>query len=73
MAPDGGLGHRDGPRPPLPPSKKSFKKLCNLKAFFSTSPGYIYAFLFVSSLAPFFEIIIFLIFEPLGVDFELSS
>ena len=28
---------------------------------------------FVSSMAPFFEVIVFLIFEPLGVDFELSS
>ena len=30
-------------------------------------------FLFVSSFAPFFEVIVFLLFEPLGVDFELSS
>ena len=28
---------------------------------------------FVFSFAPFFEAIIFLILEPLGVDFELSS
>ena len=40
---------------------------------FGTSSGYIYAFLFMYSLAPFFEFIIFLIFEPLDVDFELSS
>ena len=30
-------------------------------------------FLFVSSVAPFLEVFVFLIFEPLGVDFELSS
>ena len=28
---------------------------------------------FVSAFAPFFEVIVFLILEPLGVDFELSS
>ena len=31
--PPGGPG--PNPRAPLPPSKKSFKKLCNLKTFFS--------------------------------------
>ena len=30
-------------------------------------------FFFVSAFAPFFEVIVFLILEPLGVDFELSS
>ena len=30
-------------------------------------------FFFVSAFAPFFEIIVFLILEPLRVDFELSS
>ena len=35
--------------------------------------GQIYRFFCVSSMAPFFEVIIFLLFEPLGVDFELSS
>ena len=30
-------------------------------------------FFFVSSFAPFFEVIVFFILEPLGVDFELSS
>ena len=30
-------------------------------------------FFFVSSFAPFLEVFVFLIFEPLGVDFELSS
>ena len=30
-------------------------------------------FFFVSASAPFFEVIVFLILEPLGVDFELSS
>ena len=30
-------------------------------------------FFLASSFAPFFEIVVFLIFEPLGVDFELSS
>ena len=30
-------------------------------------------FLFVSAFAPFFEIAVFLILEPLRVDFELSS
>ena len=35
---------------------------------------WLYLWLFVvSSLAPFFEVIIFLLFEPFGVDFELSS
>ena len=29
-------------------------------------------FFFVSSFAPFLEVFVFLIFEPLGVDFELS-
>ena len=40
--------------------------------FFGTSSGYIYVF-FMCSVAPLFEIIIFLLFEPLGVEFELSS
>ena len=30
-------------------------------------------FFFVSSFAPFLQVFVFLIFEPLGVDFELSS
>ena len=30
-------------------------------------------FFFASSFAPFFEVVVFLIFEPLSVDFELSS
>ena len=47
---------------------------CNLKPFlFGTSSGYSYGFLLVSSMAPFFEVITFLLFEPLGADFELSS
>ena len=41
--------------------------------FWGSLPGQIHGFLFVSSFAPFFEIIVFLISEPLGVDFELSS
>ena len=32
-----------------------------------------FLFFFTSSFAPVFEVIIFLLFEPLGVDFELSS
>ena len=71
MAPDRGLGHRDGPRSPLPPSKESFKKLCNLKTFFRDLVWLYLWLFFVSSMAPFFEVIIFLLFEPLGIDFEL--
>ena len=62
------------PRAPLPPSKKE-----NLKNFLTSELLFrdlvwLYLWLcFVSSMAPFFEVIIFLLFEPLGVDFELSS
>ena len=41
--------------------------------FLGSLPGQIYCFLFVSSFAPFLEVFVFLIFEPLRVDFELSS
>ena len=40
--------------------------------FLGSLPGQIYCF-FVSSFAPCLEIVVFLIFEPLRVDFELSS
>ena len=41
--------------------------------FLGSPPGQIYCFFVVSSFAPFFEVFVFLIFEPLRVDFELSS
>ena len=40
--------------------------------FLGSLPGQIYCF-FVFSFAPFLEVFVFLIFEPLRVDFELSS
>ena len=53
---------------------RAFGGTLNSQNFFLGSlPGQIYGFLFVSSFAPFFEVIVFLIFEPLGVDFELPS
>ena len=40
----------------------------------SVLPSWLNSLLFVvSSFAPFLEVFVFLIFEPLGVDFELSS
>ena len=48
-------------------------KLCNLQTSFSGPRLAIFMVLVMSSMAPFFEVIIFLLFEPLGVDFELSS
>ena len=45
----------------------------DFKEFFSWPRLAIFMFFFVSSMARFFEVIVFLIFEPLGVDFELSS
>ena len=41
--------------------------------FLGSPPGQIYCFFCVSSFAFFFEVIVFFILEPLGVDFELSS
>ena len=62
------------PAHPFPPPKKSFKKLCNLETFFFQDLVWLYLWLFfLSSLAPLIEVIIFLLFEPLGVDLELSS
>ena len=63
------------PRAPLAPSKKKvFKNLVTSKLLFRDLVWlYLWLFFFVSSMAPIFEVIIFLLFEPLGVDFELSS
>ena len=62
------------PRPPLPPSKKKvFKNLVTSKLLFRDLVWLYLWLFFVSSMAPLFEVIIFLLFEPLGVDFELSS
>ena len=54
---------------------RAFGGTLNSQNFFLGSlPGQVYGFLSsVSSFAPFLEVIVFLIFEPLGVDFELSS
>ena len=41
--------------------------------FLGSLPGQIYCFFFASSFAPVLEVFVFLIFEPLRVDFELSS
>ena len=41
--------------------------------FLGCLPGQIYFHFFVSAFAPFFEVIVSLILEPLRVDFELSS
>ena len=43
------------------------------KLFFGLSSWLNLLFFFVSAFAPFFELIVFLILEPLRVDFELSS
>ena len=59
------------PAHPYPPSKKSLKNFVTKKLFFSGPRLAIFMFFFVSSMAPFFEVIIFLLFEPLGFDFEL--
>ena len=68
---------RDGlgqiPAHPFSPPQKSFQKLCNLKTFFRDLVWPYLWFFYLSSMALFFEVIIFLFFEPLGVDFELSS
>ena len=41
--------------------------------FLDSLPGQNYCYFCVSAFAPFFEVIVSLILEPLGVDFELSS
>ena len=41
--------------------------------FLGSLPGETFCFVSVSSFAPFFEVFVFLIFEPLGVDFDPSS
>ena len=41
--------------------------------FWDSLPGQIYCHFFVSAFAPFFEIIVSLILEPLRVDFELPN
>ena len=62
------------PRAPLPPSKKKvFKNLVTSKLLFRDLVWLYLWLFFVSSMAPLFHVIIFLLFEPLGVDFELSS
>ena len=43
------------------------------KLFFGVPTWPNLLFFFVSAFAPFFEVFVFLILEPLGVDFELSS
>ena len=40
--------------------------------FLGCLPGQISVFCFVSSFAPFLDVFVFLLFEPLRVDFELS-
>ena len=53
---------------------RAFGGTLNSQNFLLASlPGQIDCFFFASSFAPFFEVVVFLIFEPLGVDFELSS
>ena len=66
-------GPLSNPRAPLLPSKKKFQNLLISKLFFLDLVWPNLWLFFVSSLAPFFEVIGFLILEPLGVDFELSS
>ena len=61
------------PAHPFPPPQKTSKNLCNLKHFFRDLVWLYVCFFFVSSFARFFEVIIFLLFESLGVDLELSS
>ena len=58
---------------PQGPPRRLKKKLVKFKAFLKNLFLLYLWLLFVSSLAFFFEIIVFLIFEPLGVDFELSG
>ena len=41
--------------------------------FLGPLPGQIYCFFFASSFAPVLEVFVFLIFEPLRVDFELPN
>ena len=41
--------------------------------FLASLPGQTYCSFCVSCFAPFLEVVVFLIFEPLGVDFKLSS
>ena len=60
------------PRAPLPPSKQ-IKTLSKLRICFGTSSGYMYVLLLCFLWPPFLEIIMSLILELLGVDFELSS
>ena len=69
--PPDGLGQI--PAHSFSPPKKHFPKLSNSKTFFRDLVWLYLWFFNLSSMAPFLEIIIFLFFEPLGVDFELSS
>ena len=62
------------PRAPLPPSKKEkLKNFLTSELLFRDLVWLYFCFLFVSSLARFFEVIVFLLLEPLGVNFELPS
>ena len=66
----------DPPKSPRTPSslqKRKIKNLFNFRTLFSGPRLAIFLFFFVSSLARFFEVIVFLLLEPLGVNFELPS
>ena len=63
----------DPPKSPRTPSPLKIKKLVTSKLLFRDLVWLYLWLFFVSSMAPLFEVIIFLLFEPLGVDFELSS
>ena len=50
-----------------------FKNLVTQKLFFRDLVWLYLWLFFVSSMAPFFEVTILFLFQPLGIDFELSS
>ena len=66
IPPGGALGGSEG-------QKRIKKKILKFKTYFLDLAWSNLLICSVSAFAFFFEVIVFLILEPLGVDFELSS